>query len=576
MKWSLNVAIYWNRIGPVIPNSLGQLITDRSRFFIARKMTNVSSMLSLAGKVWALILDDMKQKFALHRLIKLKQRYILTRGNRLRLRYVAGTAVCLLFVGALALQDASSLSMKWQGSVVQSFVAQSSQESDDSAFSHDDRQKEDKAFGDESGDVSMHENLAFAAEDERSAQDDSRSINNLINETLRNQVSDGIRRAASAMNKTDKPLSHEIRVGSGDTLAGLMGTVGVSSGDTHNAIKALSKDFNPRHVKPGQVIQVNFKPGDEPDSDPVFSDMVVKIDPVKEVIVAREGDGFKSEIHERELQQKVYAGHTEIQTSLYGSAARAGIPSHIIADMIKVYSWDVDFQRDIRQGDKIEVLYNVYETEDGKFAKYGDVLYANLSVAGRDIPIYRYEMDEGRVDYFGPDGKSVRKTLMKTPIDGARISSGFGMRKHPVLGYNKMHKGVDFAAPTGTPIYAAGDGKIEYAGRNGGYGNYARIRHNSSLKTAYAHMHKLKVKKGQYVRQGDVIGYVGTTGRSTGPHLHYEVLMNSKQVNPNRVDLPVGEQLKGKAFDKFKGIMVSLNQQYASLVDGMKFAMHTP
>jgi len=235
---------------------------------------------------------------------------------------------------------------------------------------------------------------------------------------------------------------------------------------------------------------------------------------------------------------------------------------------------NIDFQRDIRKGDEIEVLYEAFETEDGEFARYGNVLYANLTVGGREYPIYRFEMDNGDVDYFEPSGISIRKTLMKTPIDGARISSGFGMRHHPVLGYNKMHKGMDFAAPTGTPIYAAGDGVVEKAGRNGGYGNYIRIRHNSKLKTAYAHLHRIssRVKPGARVKQGQIIGKVGTTGRSTGPHLHYEVLLANKQVNPRSVTLPTGEQLVGKNMDRFKWLVGHVYQQYASLSDGLKFA----
>ena len=184
-------------------------------------------------------------------------------------------------------------------------------------------------------------------------------------------------------------------------------------------------------------------------------------------------------------------------------------------------------------------------------------------------------MENGRVDYFGADGTSTRKTLMKTPIDGARISSGFGMRRHPVLGYTKMHKGMDFAASVGTPIYAAGDGKVEYAGRFSSYGNYVRISHNSKLKTAYAHMLRLAVKVGARVKQGQIIGYVGTTGRSTGPHLHYEVMVNSKQVNPNSVDLPTGEQLVGKDLRRFKSFVNTVKQQYVSLSHGQKFAANT-
>ena len=318
---------------------------------------------------------------------------------------------------------------------------------------------------------------------------------------------------------------------------------------------------------------MNYK--SEGEDERSFKSLVMKVDPVKSVLVEKTDDEtFTSELQEKELVKREYAYSTDIETSLYGSAARAGIPPQIIAEMIRIYSWNVDFQRDIRSGDKIEVLYEVQETEDGDYARYGEVLYANLSVGGTPVPIYRYEMKDGRVDYFQPDGFSVRKTLMKTPVDGARLSSGFGMRKHPVLGYNKMHKGLDFAAPTGTPIYAAGDGVVEYAGRFSSYGNYVRIRHNSKLKTAYAHMHKFAsgVSVGKRVNQGDVIGYIGTTGRSTGPHLHYEVHVNNSQVNPRSVDLPTGEQLTGEEKKKFEGVMASLNQQYAALSKGLKFA----
>jgi murein DD-endopeptidase MepM/ murein hydrolase activator NlpD len=335
----------------------------------------------------------------------------------------------------------------------------------------------------------------------------------------------------------------------------------------------MKEHVDPRAVKVGQKLNVYFKPvkGEE---NGEFNKLVMNVDPIKEVTVSRDGDKFKTELSEKKLVKNTYAGRAEIETSLYGSAARAGIPSQVIAEMIRIYSWNIDFQRDIQPGDKIEVMYEAEETEDGEYAKFGNVLYANLTVGGKDVPIYRFETTDGRVDYFQPSGMSIRNTLMKTPIDGARISSGFGMRHHPVLGYNKMHKGIDFAAATGTPIYAAGDGVLEYAGRFSSYGNYIRIRHNSQLKTAYGHMHRLAkgMKIGERVHQGEVIGYVGSTGRATGPHLHYEVLVNNSQVNPKSVNLPTGEQLAGKELNKFKSQMASLHQQYVSLADGLKLA----
>ena len=186
-------------------------------------------------------------------------------------------------------------------------------------------------------------------------------------------------------------------------------------------------------------------------------------------------------------------------------------------------------------------------------AMAGDIVYAAMTLSGKRMELYRFTPKSGNTDYLDPKGDSVRKTLMRTPIDGARLSSGYGMRKHPILGYTKMHRGVDFAAPRGTPIYAAGDGTVEVAGRKGAYGKYVRIRHNSTYKTAYAHMSRYGkgIKKGKRVKQGQIIGYVGSTGRSTGPHLHYEILVNGRQINPRRVKLPSGEKLKGQDLEAF-------------------------
>ena len=185
--------------------------------------------------------------------------------------------------------------------------------------------------------------------------------------------------------------------------------------------------------------------------------------------------------------------------------------------MIQIFSFDVDFQRDIRRGDTFGLLFDEYSDDSGRVVKSGDILLAEMVLSGKPMRLYRYKTHDGRVDYYDAKGKSVRKALLRTPIDGARISSGFGKRRHPILGYTRMHKGLDFAARRGTPIYAAGDGVIEYAGRNGGYGKYVRIRHNGTYKTAYAHMHRYGrgIRKGHRVRQGQVIGYVGSTGRST-------------------------------------------------------------
>ena len=243
------------------------------------------------------------------------------------------------------------------------------------------------------------------------------------------------------------------------------------------------------------------------------------------------------------------------------AAQDAGLPIPLIMELIRVYSWDVDFQREIQRGDQFEVLYDRYvdgeAPRSANAVKVGNILYASLTLSGKELRLFRHRMADGRVDYFDPKGASVRKALLRTPIDGARLSSRYGKRRHPVLGYTKMHRGVDFAAPRGTPIMAAGNGVVEVAGRNGAYGKYVRIRHNGRYKTAYGHLTRYGrgVRKGKRVTQGQIIGYVGSTGRSTGPHLHYEVLAGKHRVNPLSIKLPTGTKLKGKQLVAFKSAM---------------------
>ncbi len=370
-----------------------------------------------------------------------------------------------------------------------------------------------------------------------------------------------------------KPKEKSMTIGKGDTLAAVLQKAGLSGGEAYKTVEAASEHFDPRKIRPGQAVHVRFDPAGDGYR---FAEMKLALDPVRAVVVSKKEDGGELDagLFEKPVKEQFRSGTATIETSLYGSAARAGIPSHVIAETIRVYSWDVDFQRDIRQGDSLEVLYSVIETEDGEFVRYGDIYYADLAVGGKSKPVYRFEMKGGDVDYFEADGRSVRKALMKTPVDGARISSGFGMRKHPVLGYSKMHKGMDFAAPTGTPIYAAGDGVVEKAGRWSSFGNYVRIRHNAGLKTAYAHLNKIGkgISPGVRVKQGQVIGTVGTTGRSTGPHLHYEVHVNGRQVNPATVKLPKGETLTGTELAAFKAQAKKMDQQYALISGNAKFA----
>lgn len=371
------------------------------------------------------------------------------------------------------------------------------------------------------------------------------------------------------------PKESSILVGKGDTLTGLLHRAGLSVSEAYQAVTAMADHVDPRDIRPGQTVSLRFEPGD--DQGYTLSKMEVFLDSVRSIVVSRDEDqdDFGVAMNEKDVERKLFAGRATVSNSIYQSATKAGIPAPVIAEAIRLYSYDVDFQRDIQLGDRLDVLYDAYVTEDGDVARQGKVLYASLNVGGRAIPIYRYQGKGGDAEYYGPDGKSIRKSLLRTPVDGARITSGFGMRRHPILGYSKMHKGMDFGAPRGTPVYAAGAGVVEKAGRNGSYGNYVRLRHNSTTKTAYAHLNGFSrgLGVGDKVRQGQVIGYVGTTGRSTGPHLHYEVIVNNTQTNPARIKMAAGDSLRGKDLARFKAQVADIRKSYATLSgDGLKVA----
>ena len=243
-----------------------------------------------------------------------------------------------------------------------------------------------------------------------------------------------------------------------------------------------------------------------------------------------------------------------ISKSLFQDGQKDNVPLAILSEVIRLYSFDIDFQRDIQKDNVLEILYEIHYNEDRKTISYGEIYYVNLFLQKNNLEYFLFKTSEGFDDYFNREGKNVRKALMKTPLDGARVSSNYGMRKHPILGYNKIHQGVDFAAPKGTPVFAAGNGIIEFTGRNGGYGKYIRIRHNSSYKTAYGHLNTYNkgISKGVRVNQGQIIGFVGSSGRSSGPHLHYEVIYQNTPINPMTMKLPSGKVLKTKELKKFK------------------------
>ncbi|CBS88303.1 putative peptidase [Azospirillum lipoferum 4B] len=364
-----------------------------------------------------------------------------------------------------------------------------------------------------------------------------------------------------------------LSIGRGDTLMDLLTEAKVSTNDAHDAVAALREVYNPRRLQVGQRVTVLFEP--RRGGARKFVGFEFAPDPLRSVSIARKGDtGFTSSQIEKPVTRKPVAAQGVIRSSLFEAGAQAGVPISVMMAFLQNFSYDVDFQRDLQPGDRFEVMYEKLVTADGKEAGEGELLYASLTLSGDDMPIYRFKTRDGRIDYYNDEGESIRRALLRTPIDGARITSGFGMRRHPILGFSKMHKGVDFGAPSGTPIYAAGRGTIELAERNSSYGNYVRIRHNTEISTAYAHMSRFakSIRRGARVEQGDIIGYVGSTGRSTGPHLHYEVLKAGHQVNPRSVDLPTGEKLEGRELQNFQQARRAIDKLFEESRGGLQLA----
>jgi murein DD-endopeptidase MepM/ murein hydrolase activator NlpD len=366
------------------------------------------------------------------------------------------------------------------------------------------------------------------------------------------------------------PLLHEpytvsLEVDRGDTLMSMLTGAGVDRVTAYGAIDALSDVFDPRGLRPRQSLRLTMLPPIPTDRASVQT-MTFSPDPLRDIVVAPFEDGFRAEESTRAVEEFQMRADGRIQSSLYVAAMESGVPPSVLGDLIHIFSFDVDFQREIQPGDTFSLLFSEKRTESGETVGHGDILLAEMTVNGKFRRFYRFTDETGIPDYYDSQGRSVRRALLRTPVDGARISSGFGNRVHPILGYTRLHKGMDFAAPTGTPIYAAGDGVIEEAGWKGSFGKYVRIRHNGTYSTAYAHLHRIdsRMKPGARVRQRQVIGYVGSTGRSTGPHLHYEVHVNGKAVNPLGVKLPTGKELAGAELARFERLRSEIENQYAA------------
>ncbi|MFK7866718.1 MAG: peptidoglycan DD-metalloendopeptidase family protein [Alphaproteobacteria bacterium] len=348
----------------------------------------------------------------------------------------------------------------------------------------------------------------------------------------------------------------QLTIKSGATLDQALNGAGLNAADRYKIIQAMRDHLNPRNIRAGDQFTLRLN------KDNGLVDLRHEIDN-QSILWVRQAANETETQYQSELipipVQKFQAYRKGIiKQSLYVDAVAKDVPEDALISMIKLFSFDVDFQREIRKDDAFEIFYEGKTNMRGEAIGNHPILMASLTLSGKTYRYYRYDpSDLGDPDlagFYDETGKTAVKGLLRTPIDGARLSSSFGYRKHPILGYNKLHKGTDFAAPRGTPIYAAGDGVVEYSGRNGSYGNFIRIRHSNGYKTAYAHLHRIhkKATKGARVSQYQVIGYVGTTGRSTGPHLHYEVLYNGKHVNPMKVKMPTNRQLKDSDLADFE------------------------
>jgi len=385
----------------------------------------------------------------------------------------------------------------------------------------------------------------------------------------------------------------------GDTLTGMLEEAGISSDDANAAVAALYKVFNPRDLRAGQAFEITYEtkpvaasgdsdiPAGATDDDDTGAASAAALSPATTTPVSRltslsfspsvehdiavtrdDGGAFAANDTVKQLEAHVHRAGATIEGSLYLSAMRAGIPADVVVEMIHMFSYEVDFQRDIKQGDTFEVFYNYYYTKDGQPAREGNVSFATMHLGGRTVTLYRWQPDPNQpADYFDAHGQSAKSMLMKTPVDGARISSGFGMRFHPVLGYSRMHKGIDFAVPVGTPVMAAGGGVVQIAGRLGGYGNYLRINNGNGYATAYGHLSRLApgIHVGSHVHQGQIVAYSGNTGLSTGPHLHYEILINGSQVNPLKVKVARGRILAGRELREYQIQRLHIDAQIAAM-----------
>ena len=359
----------------------------------------------------------------------------------------------------------------------------------------------------------------------------------------------------------------DYEIKSGDSIQKILKSYKIKNKEIQNIINQYKKYGDPNRLLVGNKIGVIVEKK-LPEKNNSIVNFFVPITKSISIEISKDEEGTitSSKIITKLYKRKVLAENV-IENNLYSSAINAKVNPETIIEFARIFGFEIDFQRDIRKNDYFKILYEKYFDENGEFIKSGSILFAHMSVNNREIILYKFG-DDKNYGYFDINGKSVEKALMKTPINGARLSSSFGMRKHPILGFNKMHRGTDFAAKTGTPIMASGSGTIMLAKWCAGGGNCVKIKHNSTYETIYAHMQTFAkgIRKGRKVKQGQIIGYVGSTGMSTGPHLHYEVIINGKKVNSQKLNLPSGKVLKNNERQLFEIHRIKTDVQIAEMI----------
>ena len=394
---------------------------------------------------------------------------------------------------------------------------------------------------------------------------------NTINENYKNTLNNiyfqkTIAHILNNLSPKYKNINHKIS--EGETFDKVLNKYSIPSNEIIKIKKKISKNHNLNNLKTNLILKFTV---DESNNRRI-TNFLFPVSRTEKVLLTRnlETDSFESRNIIKNLNRKIIFKEGKILQSLYKSASKLNIKPNIIVEFARVYGFQVDFQRDIRKNDGFQIMYEVFEDDNGKIFETGNIIFANLKLSGINNSLYYFDQKEngGHYDEYG---KSVKKALMKTPINGARLSSSFGMRKHPIDGFNKMHKGTDFAAPAGTPIMASGDGTITRAKWCGGGGNCIKIKHNSTYQTIYAHMKSFArgIKVGLRVKQGQIIGYVGSTGKSTGPHLHYEVIENGKKINSQTLKLPSGKVLNGNQRKLFEVQKIKTDVLKSELIIGL-------